>query len=117
MKLIMEDWRSFLNEQVSDRDSDRAREEEEKANLNQHIEELCKFDYVIYTALDHPKLSTILLKRMLNKDGASHGFITYVIELLENKTDMSLEDIAASPLGKYIRQIAKGFIKGLCTEK
>ena len=113
----MEDWRSFLNEQASDRDSDRAREEEEKANLNQHIEELCKFDYVIYTALDHPKLSTILLKRMLIKDEASHGFIAYVIRLLEDKTGMPLEKIAASPLGGYVRQFAKGVIKGLCAEK
>jgi hypothetical protein len=117
MKLIMEDWRTFLKEQASDRDSDRAREEEKKADLNQYIEELCKFDYVIYAALDHPRLSTILLKRMLNKDGASHGFIAYVIRLLEDKTDMSLEDIAASSLGKYIRQFAKGVIKGLCAEK
>ena len=114
MKLIMENWKTFLNEQASDRDKERARKEEEKADDDRMMEDLCKYDYVIYATLDNPRLSASLLKKNLTKAGASGELILRVINLLEGTTGMSLEELASSALGRYARKIAKGAIRGAC---
>lgn len=112
----MENWKAFVSEQASEDDIKRARDEEEKVNLDQFMQELCKYDYLIYMALDHPKFSVNMLERALSNAGASGDLLELLIKFIEDKTGFTLEELASTSLGKYARSFAKGFLKGACED-
>ena len=116
MKLIMENWKAFINEQASEDDIKRARKEEEKANFDQFMQELCKYDYLIYMALDHPKFTITMLKIALSKAGASADFLRALIKYIESITGGSAEELSSTRTGRLARSFVKGMLMSACIE-